>query len=191
MVSSDFNNRDIELLKLELATLEQLFHGERSSFDTVRGALAVPLAVLTFAAFGFGSLIANAASEPEPGVSWVFTVGVFLSTFLSFLFFTHAVVVLRRFRFIRPDWALQFARIQSTVDALEQENASAGDTWNASTIEALQWLCDELGEATVILRDENAENQRILGSAFPRLLGGLFFLVFALLVLFLGEHFTA
>lgn len=165
----------ITALKFQVEALQKEYLSELSRRESVRASLAVPVAVLSFAAFGFAALANNAVWLDDGLTTRVLTVLTIALTALAATLLFAAIIQLAQARFAsRASSAkvLNFVRTADDIRAeLEAGDVRPDDAENMSMIAALESMSAEYAGRTKALKVENDRNlsvqEEVLSTAIP------------------------
>ena len=176
----------ITALKFQVEALQKEYLSELSRRESVRASLAVPVAVLSFAAFGFAEL-ANNAIWLDTGLATrlLSTLTAALTVLAALLLFA-AILQLAQVRFTSRASGAKVLNFVSTADAIRDELKTDGLPGNTvetlSMMSALEAMSGEYAGRTKELKVENDRNlnlqENILAVAIP----GFGFLILAVAI---------
>lgn len=181
--------KPLDRVRQQVAAMERLYLAERSRRDLIRNALAVPVAALGFATFGYGVLWQMVQSVAFDTLHVTVTIVIVLLPTLALVFFILAARTLHGFKFGRgglDPLILDFNDTASDIEStLIEESEYVGVRLKAfepvARELAARTALEELGrryrEALRKVTDSNRDNLTVLESAFKQLLLAFAFLL--------------
>ena len=177
----------IRSLELQLDAAQKLYADEASRRDAVRGAIAVPLAVLGFSAFGFGALLTHFELSRASFSAHMLSAGVVGLSFASAVAYALAICALYRIDYVGAAAYLELTDIADQEADLvrlieRREGFSGARALGEARQIALRGASEEYRDRATRQRDLNAANLRLQKTAFRCLLVGVGALLGALVL---------
>lgn len=152
----------IEAHKFQVDALQKKYGSELNRRESVRASLAVPIAVLSFAAFGFASLAATAVwVDTSVSAVTLSTLVLMLAVAATFLLFS-AIFHVGQVRLTSPAPDANVLEFADYADSMKQEliaeGSSVRDAHELSIVGALTYLSTEYDFCTDALVAENRTN---------------------------------
>jgi len=173
----------IESLQFQVEAIQKKYLQELSRRESVRSSLAVPIAILSFAAFGFVALANTAVWLTYSPLTVVLSFGVLLLFGTAVVLLISAVVAIGDFEItssVPEPYVLEFA---DTAEVIKKELVEGGtgpkQANNIAVISALGTLSDEYAYCTEELLDENARNLEAQQFVMRRAVPGFGMLILA------------
>lgn len=176
----------MDRFEFEIRASRSRFESEASRRDSVRSSMAIPLAAMSFAAFGFGAIVRNLIFAPDtPMLQYLSFWGLALALAALFLFIS-ALTVFRKIDYVGYHPYPEALDVETQYDEMRRELANEGlsprEADEIANRSAWEFARDSYMEAAVAQERKNHANLTYQSHMLSYLLWGLGCLICALAV---------